>query len=306
MKTQLALRFRSRCRALIRPLSASLLLSVLLAGCVLYPNGKGQKSGSVVAFLFPKEKPAVQTPTLPVLQLPLRVGIAFVPDAHDRANTRFSELQKQALASRAAEQFRAQPYVQEIEVVPGAYLRPGGGFENLDQLRTVLGIDVIVLLSYDQVQFTEQSIYSLAYWTIVGAYIFQGNRNDTHTLMEATVYDIASRSLLFRAPGVNQTKASTGLAYLEAALRKDSADSFDKATADLTLNLDGALARFRTAIKEGRTTVQIVHKPGYSGGGAIDERTAGILLVTFLICAALYARKHLGGCSRKEKEGDPR
>jgi rhombotail lipoprotein len=196
--------------------------SLLLSGCMLFPQSRSQKSGSVVAFLFPKEKPQVQAPSIPVLQLPLRVGLAFVPEADTATAGSFTEMQKQTLLKKTADQFRAQPFVQSIQVVPGAYLRAGGSFDNLDQLRSLLGIDVIVLLSYDQVQFTEDNVFSLAYWTIVGAYFFNGNRNDTHTLVEAVVYDIASRSLLFRAPGVDQTKASTGAAYVERELRKDS------------------------------------------------------------------------------------
>jgi rhombotail lipoprotein len=276
--------------------------SLLLSGCMLYPEGRNQKSGSVVTFLFPKENPAVQTPTMPVLQLPLRVGIAFVPQPHDRFNGNFTEMQKQALLKKTSEQFRSLPFVQTIEVIPSMYLRPGGSFDNLDQMRALLGIDVIVLLGYDQMQFTETNIYSLSYWTIVGAYIFNGNRNDTHTLMEAVVYDIPSRSLLFRARGVDQTKASTAIVYVNQELREDSGESFDRATADLIKNLKLALGEFQKNVKEGRSQVQIVHKPGYSGGGAIDGRTLTIMIFVFLAVAALYARKHMKRSSRQKKE----
>jgi rhombotail lipoprotein len=287
-------------RSLGTALSVAFVL--LLSGCMLFPQSRNQKSSSVVAFLFPKEKPAVQTPAIPVLSLPLRVGVAFVPETEGRSAGKFSEMQKQVLLKKTADQFRALPFVQSIEAVPGMYLRTGGSFENLDQLKSLLGIDVIVLLSYDQVQFSEENVYSLAYWTIVGAYFFSGNRNDTHTLMEAVVYDIASRSLLFRAPGVDQTKASTGAVYVERELRKEGGESFDRATADLTKNLETALGEFKQNVKEGRSQVQIVHKPGYSGGGAIDSRTLAVMLVVFLAAAALCARKHMGRCRGKDKQ----
>jgi rhombotail lipoprotein len=275
--------------------------SLLLSGCMLFPQSRSQKSGSVVAFLFPKEKPQVQAPSIPVLQLPLRVGLAFVPEADTATAGSFTEMQKQTLLKKTADQFRAQPFVQSIQVVPGAYLRAGGSFDNLDQLRSLLGIDVIVLLSYDQVQFTEDNVFSLAYWTIVGAYFFNGNRNDTHTLVEAVVYDIASRSLLFRAPGVDQTKASTGAAYVERELRKDSGESFDRAIADTSKNLESALHEFRENVKAGRSEVKVVARPGYTGGGAIDGRTLAVMLVVFLAASALYARKHMGRRRRKDK-----
>lgn len=278
---------------------------VFLSGCMLYPGGRNQKSGSVVAFLFPKEKPAAQTPTMPVLELPLRVGIAFVPQLENRFEDNFTEMQKQTLLKKTSEQFRSLPFVETIEVIPSMYLRPGGSFDNLDQMRALLGIDVIVLLGYDQMQFTDTNIYSLSYWTIVGAYIFHGNQNDTHTLMEAVVYDIPSRSLLFRAPGVDQTKASTAMINADQDLREDSGKSFERATADLTKNLETALTDFRTNVKEGKRQVQVTYKPGFSGiglGGAIGGRTLTIMIFVFLAAAALYARKHMGRRSRQKNE----
>jgi rhombotail lipoprotein len=278
--------------------------SLFLSGCMFSPGGKNQKSGSVVAFLFPKENPPVQTPAMPVLQLPLRVGIAFVPQPDQRFDDTFTEMQKKALLEKASAQFRSMPFVQSIEVIPGMYLRAGGSFDNLDQLRALLGIDVIVLLGYDQMQFTDTNVFSLSYWTIVGAYIFHGNRNDTHTMMEAVVYDIPSRSLLFRAPGVDQTKATSALVYMDQDLRRDSGQSFDRATADLAKNLETALTEFRQTVREGKRQVQVAYKPGYSasGMGAIDSRTLAIMLVVFLVITALYARKHMGRRSRQKKE----
>ncbi len=47
-------------------------------------------------------------------------------------------------------------------------------------------IDVIALVSYDQVQFTDGSFLSLTYWTIVGAYVVAGEKNDTSTMLDLT------------------------------------------------------------------------------------------------------------------------
>lgn len=41
-------------------------------------------------------------------------------------------------------------------------------------------MDVVALVSRDQVQFTDQGLLSLTHWTLVGAYIVPGERNDTH------------------------------------------------------------------------------------------------------------------------------
>jgi rhombotail lipoprotein len=260
----------------MNPRFRTLLLPVALgvgllptAGCFHAPR-KTEKSSSVVAYLYPKQSEPLVAPALPVLRLPLKVGLAFVPATGYGSG--FSEPQKNALLNRVADQFRANAFIQSIDVIPTTYLRPGGGFENLDQVRGLLGLDVVVLLAYDQMQFTDQNKLSLAYWTIVGAYLIHGNQNDTHTLLEAVVYDIPSRKLLFRAPGVNTIAASSTVVEARARLRRDSTTSFDQAADDLIKNLQVELTAFRERVKNapaGAQVARIEHRPGYTGGGAV-------------------------------------
>ena len=264
-------------------------------GCETFSRKHG-RSSSIVNFLYPKNSRMVVDQTIPVLNLPLRVGIAFVPlNSAGRGNYRFdesglSEMQKTVLMQKVRDSFKAYPFVQSIEVVPSSYLQDEGGFENLDQLRGLLGIDVIVLLAYDQVQFTNDSFLSLAYWTIVGAYVVEGNKNDTHTLMEAAVYDIPSRHLLFRAPGASQIKGRSTAIAINEELRAASAQSFDAAIKDVIKNLDTQLADFRERVKKAPGEVQIVNKPGYSGGGAFDA-TWGAAFGLIALARCLCLRK---------------
>lgn len=281
--------------------TAGALATVVLAlgGCALFPQSEHHRSSSVVSFLFPKEIPLAQEPGLPVLALPLRVGLAFVPEEGSNQE-RFSEAQKQILLQKIADEFRRLPFVQSIETVPELYLRKGGGFENLDQLRGLLGIDVIALLSYDQAQISTEGKRSIAYWTIVGAYFVNGNLNDTHTLMEATVYDIPSRTLLFHAPGVNLTHATSTLVYAEKEIRADSAMSIDRATVDLVKNLQTELDNFRQTVKAGTARVKIEHRPGYSGAGAMGGATAFAALV-LLSGVVLASRRASTSVARRSK-----
>ncbi len=257
-----------------------------LTGCGLYFSPrKTERSSSTVNFLYPDQSEPLITPSIPVLRLPLRVGLAFVPSANI-GEADFSEAQKSELLKKVAAEFKAYPFVESIQVLPTSYLRRGGGFQNLDQVRGLMGIDVIALLAYDQVQFTDENKLSLAYWTIVGAYFFHGNKNDTHTLMEAVVYDIPSRTLLFRAPGADLTHANTSLIGLRDKLREDSAKSFGLAATDLTKNLKTELESFRERVKNapaGSEVARIEHKPGYTGGGAMDAWFAGVLGLLFTI-----------------------
>ena len=258
-----------------------------LTGCASLWQSHRHQSSSVVQFLYPgKDQPFVQ-PGIPTLRLPLRVGVAFVPsvrngDSYRTNEDSISEAQKTGLMRDVASQFKALPFVQSIELVPTSYLRPGGSFENLDQLRAMLGVDVIALISYDQAQNTNDTGWSFAYWTIVGAYVVPAQKNATYTLMEAVVYDIPSRSLLFRAPGTSTVKNHATLISNETDLRADSLGSYTAAAQDLTVNLQHELDAFKIRAKEEPESVHIEHKPGFHlGGGSAEGWFAALVGLLF-------------------------
>lgn len=280
-----------------RPLRAGrllvLALAVVLAGGCFHHSNRArntERSSSVVSYLYPDQTNPLPPTAIPVLRLPLRVGIAFVPTGDGKGNrsadSGVSEQQKAALLARVAAEFKGRDYIQTIELVSSTYLRAGGGFTNLDQVRSLLNVDVIALVAFDQVQFTNANVLSLAYWTIVGAYVFKGNRNDTQTLMEAAVYDIASRHLLFRAPGASRVEAGAAAVYVQQRLRADSAAGFDSATSELIANLKLQLESFRERVKNAPGEVKIEHRPGYTGGGdlgAIFASALGLLLLARIV-----------------------
>jgi rhombotail lipoprotein len=275
---------------------ALLACAFLFGGCAAFFGNSGtqsQRSSSVVAYLYPNESNPLPPTSIPVLSLPLRVGVAFVPESGSsgyRGGSGITETQKNAVMQRVADEFKGLDYIQSIQLVPASYLRAGGGFTNLEQVRNLLGVDVVALIAYDQVQFTDENVFSLSYWTIVGAYLFQGNRNDTQTLMEAAVYDISSRHLLFRAPGAAQVKAGSAAMYLAENLRKDSAASFDSATTELIANLKTELASFQERVKTAPGSVQIVTRPGYRGSSALGGGLVGLLAILLFARLVLHRR----------------
>ncbi|MBX3737416.1 MAG: rhombotarget lipoprotein [Candidatus Didemnitutus sp.] len=286
-------------RLLLLPAALTL---ALLTGCVgFFGERSHHEASSIVQFLYPnKETPFVQ-PTIPTLRLPLRVGVAFVPTGVSNGQGSFyrtpgniSEAQKTELLRKVAGQFKTLPFVQSIEIIPTTYLRPGGGFENLDQLRAMMGIDVIALLSYDQSQNSSDTEASIAYWTIVGAYIVPAQRNTTHTLMEAVVYDISSRSLLFRAPGTSTVQNHSTLFRTDDFLREASAKGITDAAAQMTANLSQELELFKVRAKEEPQNIRIEHKPGYIGGGAFDGAFAAALALLFVGAAFAGKARPLG------------
>lgn len=266
---------------------------IAVTGCGTFWLGRdpGERhASSVVKFLYPNSLDHVDKPGVPVLTLPLRVGVAFVPEDTARRTEHFSkspglsEQEKVSLLRAVSDEFRKYPFVKSIEVIPSAYLRPEGSFENLDQLRSMFGVDVIALVSYDQLQFTGTTRWSLAYLTVVGAYLIDAERNDTHTMLDAVVYDIASRKLLFRAPGLSEVNGSSNPINFEEQLRADRVTGFHRASSNLVVNVDQELAAFRQRIQEKPEEVKIVRSPGYTGAGG-----AGLFELLAVVALAAVA-----------------
>lgn len=252
----------------------------LLAGC----SSSQQKTSksSVVDYLYPKSSKVSIEPSVPILKLPIKLGIAFVPEtsvlnnsysfwAGSSANdTALTEARKIKIIETMSAHFKKYPFIGEIQQIPSNYLTPGGSFTNLDQIKTMYGIDVIALISHDQVQFTDESFLSFSYWTLVGAYVVSGEKNDTSTLIDTAVYDIESRKLLFRAPGTSSVKGRATPVNLSEELRNDSIKGFELATTQMVNNLDTQLASFREKVKTSPEQIKVVKSTGYSGGGALD------------------------------------
>lgn len=278
-----------------RCLVSLVLACLVVAGCA---TGTTRNATSIVDYLYPNTREPVITPSIPVLTLPTRVGIAFVPGGvHGQRAGAFrgaqafslTEAKKMSVMQEVANHFKKYPFVKDIELIPSTYLTPKGGFANLDQIRTMYGLDVIALISFDQTQFTDEGFLSLAYWTIVGAYVVQGQKNDTHTMLDAVVYDIPSRKMLFRAPGTSHIKGSATLVNLSEQLRKDSEAGFNEATRQMIGNLDLQLAAFRERVKERPEEYKVVRTEGYRGGGALDGFT--LVLIALLGGAYLWTRR---------------
>lgn len=280
---------------------AAVITCGLIAGC--FGGSSVRRNSSVVHYLYPNDTNHVETPDIPVLSLPLNVGIAFVPETGGSqvlhggsfgpvAASPFTESQKMDLMEQIADNFREYPFVKSIEMIPTAYLTPSGSFTNLDQIRTMFGVNVICLLSYDQVQFVDEGLLSLTYWTIIGAYVVKGEKNDTKTMLDAVVFDIPSRKLLFRAPGTSLVKGSATPVNLGEQLRLDSEQGFKEAASDLVVNLKDQLERFKQKVKshQGDPEVIVVQKPGYTGIGSVGAFGA-ILALGVGICFLLVRRK---------------
>lgn len=274
---------------------------VWAAGCTgaLPPS---RSVNSALDFLYPQGVTAAEPASSVTLHLPVRVGLAFAPNRSSQPDP-ITEEQKQKLLARVAAAFKEHEAIGHLEVVPAIYLQPAGGFANLDQIRSLLGLDLMVLLSYDQSQFTESTRASWTYLTVVGPFLIEGEKNDTLTVMDAVVYDVHSRALLFRAAGESRVKGWSSPLNVTRKRRTFASEGFDQAVPSLIASLSTALARFEEQAKNG--TVQGPGTPAVALYNAEGERiTAGgkgggalgipELLVAALLGVSLLARRRTG------------
>lgn len=263
-------------RDALLPLLAAL---CLIAGGCATPETI-QRRSSLTAYLGAGEAPPAAEATGPArLQLPLRLGIAFVPNesterkGHSGLGEGPSGLmspdQEILQQQKVAEVFQAKPWTATFKVIPSHYLTRNGGFADLDQVARTFGVEVVALVSVDQVQFSSPRWYSWTYWTLVGAYMVKGDKNDTTTLVDAAVYHVPSRTFLFRAGGVGTAKGSSTWSGREAAFRQQAQESLSLAMTQLSTSLDQGVATFKQDLLKGaRKDVLLVDKAGNPLGSA--------------------------------------
>jgi rhombotail lipoprotein len=249
-----------------------MLMFFLLTSCsalVSNHSNKNTRSSSLVDFLYPNEDSrAAYKPEIPVLKLPVTVGISFVPSKEWRANGIESQ-NEVALLEKVKKSFLQYDYIDRIEVIPSTYLKGGEGFSALEQVGRLYDVDVMALVSYDQVTQTYENNAALLYWTIVGMYVIPGNENTIQTFVDTAVFDIKSKKMLFRAPGISKLEKRTTAIGIDETLNEKSLEGFNLAVTDMSLNLDAELARFKTRVKEEKIA-KIENKDGSSSAGAFS------------------------------------
>ncbi len=266
-------------------------LSIALAGCSALWQGplepRSGVSSSLVDYLYPKgEVPAEFEARIPRLSLPLRVGLAFVPStAGDTPG--LSEATKSELLDRVRSAFESREYIEHIEIIPDSYLRSSSGFDGMQQVARLYGVDVMALVSYDQVAATDDTQASLLYWTIVGAYVIKGTENEVQTFVDTAVFDVSSRKLLFRAPGTNKRESKSTFVESRENLRKTRELGFASAMDAMTTNLTSELDSFETKLENDPSVAQATWSDGRGGSGATD------LVWLFLLAACLTRRRIL-------------
>ncbi len=240
---------------------------LLLSSCsflVNNPDEQQTQSSSLVDFLYPEGKDRVNHENdIPVIQLPVNVGIAFVPSNHWRST--LNEKTQMELLQELKLNFAQHKYINRIELIPETYLRQSQGFSTLQQVARMHDVEVMALVSYDQLVRNYEKEASLLYWTIVGMYVVQGNENSVQTFVDTAVFDVRSRKLLFRAPGASNSRERTTAVELDQVMDENSLTGFKSAFSSMTSNLEIELNQFTKRVKEEKI-VRVERRADYGGG----------------------------------------
>lgn len=253
-------------RRRLAALAALLAPAGLLAACASVEKKSQQRQvASLLAYLYPgSEPPAAQPAVQTVLNVPFRVGFAFVPDDAN-AMFRLPEAERQRLAERVRGAFRDYPFISQIELVPSTFLQSGGGFDKLDRVAALLRLDVMVLVSFDQVQHAGANRWSFLYWTGLGAYVVEGDRYDILTALEVSVFDVKSRRLLMHAGGRSTVKGEATWVGIAERSRQARTASFEKAFEEMTAALQREVAAFRERTPRD-PSIRLLLAPGCNPG----------------------------------------
>jgi rhombotail lipoprotein len=264
-------------------------ITLTLSGCSwmwgdLHYGRKQQSSTPLVSFLYADGKVPEQN-AQPELRLPIRVAVSFLPGSGGYPGHQPAAAEREQVLTTLRENFRSLPYVSEIVIIPDYYLHSdkGDGLMQIEQLSRLFNFDLFALVSYDQVQNNYQNDRSLAYLTIVGAFLVRGDRNETHTLLDVAVIDPRSRALVMRAGGVSSLKGNTTAIDVERHTGAQSTKGFEEATSQLVANFRRELTDFEQRVRDGTAPVKVVRQAS-RGGGTVDPWLLAMLaLLAFSI-----------------------
>lgn len=275
-------RFQRRTRLL-----AAATLSLALGGCgilgsdtCVFECGRSQRASTpLVDFLYGNGRRVPRRDEAVTLNLPIRVGLAFLPSRSGNPNEGPTPVQRERILSSIRANFAGLPYVSEIVPVPAYYfdMTNGNGMQQLEQLARLQRLDLMALISYDQRSSTTENRRAITYLTIVGGMIFEGTHNQTQTIIDLAVVEPVGRSLVLRAGGVSSGSDSTSAIDQSHKLAKQQRVGFDQATDKLIANFRTELSDFETRVRAGTADVKVVRQ-GRGGGGAFDPVTLTLLL----------------------------
>lgn len=233
-------------RKVMTLMALALVVASTLIGCASSQGGaRLRQVASVLTYLYPTTEAAPpRSERVAEITVPFRLGVAFVPDTASTL-VRLPEADRMKLADDVRNAFKSYPFFSDIVPVPSMYLEPKGGFANLERVAALLKLDVIALVSFDQIQNAGATGWSFLYWTGIGAYTIQGDQYDILTSVETTVFDVKSRQLLMRGGGLSNIKGTATMVGFSEQARAARTRGFDEAVKDMIGKLHTEVRDFR-------------------------------------------------------------
>lgn len=226
------------------------------------------RQSNLATYLFGGNAPQHPLQKIP-LTLPARVGVAFVPG--DPGTENIPDTTRKEVVEAVRSQFAKHGrYVAGAQNIPSMYLTPKGGVNNLEQVARQFDVDVIVLLGASQFQKHERnSLAAFLDVTIIGAFVIPGNTVDTSTVLEAAVYHVPSRALIFRSDGTDRQQSRSTRFGSSSAAQNDAVSSIEEASKKLVASIADALVKFEKF--DVVTTTPITPIPAGSGKPTTDR-----------------------------------
>jgi len=282
-------------------------LTLCLGSACAGPVKTVQKQSTLATYLFGGTAPQGPLQKVP-LKLPARVGVAFVPG--DPATQNIPDTTKKYVIEAVRSQLaKHTKYVAGAQSIPALYLTPKGGVCNLEQVARQFDVDVIVLLGASQFQKHERnSLAAFLDLTVIGAFIIPGNTVDTATVLEAAVYHVPSRALVFRSDGADQKRSRSTRFGANQSAQNDAVSSIEEASKKLVVAIADALVNFEKFDVSTASEIKPIPAGGdaspsgqenywgrvssyrSSGGGALDS--IWILMTgAALLCSAIVRKQ---------------
>jgi rhombotail lipoprotein len=275
-------------------------LALLLSGCGILSGNEclfrcGEKraaSTPLVQFLYGSDQRVPKRDEVVTLQLPIRVGLAFLPTRSGNSDEGPTPTERERILGSIRSSFSGLPYVSEIVPLPAYYFDVSrtDGMRQLEQLARLQRLDLVALISYDQRTQVSENRRSFAYLTIVGTLFVKGNHNETQTIIDMAVVEPTGRSLVLRAGGISSTANTVTAIDQPGKLRKQQRVGYDQATDALIANFRTELTDFESRVRAGTADVKVVRqaRSGSGGSGALDPV---LLALTFVAVVFLSRRR---------------
>lgn len=206
------------------------LAAVTIGGCAAdVHRTRVTGTAPIFSYLSLKDSTIGGVPTDP-LTFPTRVAIVYAPPLSTKPQT---EQVPQTTLHAAAESLKKQLLVHS-NYVKSVVIGHTGETLSLEQIRNMYGCDIVVILSYSQLQSAERGGISKALdITLVGGHLYPGVTISTETGIEATVIHAPTQYILFTESGSNSRKTYSIPGGVDTSARNEAREGFTEAMDNL-------------------------------------------------------------------------